>query len=75
MDMELVVKNAVRGVMEGGTIREAGFTEFVRSLKRMIRRQKAAPASLDDMLEAMLQAGEATIRATDAAARNMRDKR
>ena len=46
MDMELVVKNAVLGVMEDGTIHEAGFTDFVRSVTRMVRRQKVHPCQL-----------------------------
>lgn len=74
MDMELIVKNAVRGVMESGTTREAGWGDFVRSLKKLVGIQDVAPANLNAMYDNMLNAAQATLRATNKAQRRMQQQ-
>lgn len=73
MDMELIVKNAVRGVMESGTTREAGWGELLRSLKMMFRQKQRMDPSItyNDWADDMMRTIETSTGATDAAARRM----
>ena len=47
MDMELIIKNAVLGVTEGDTTREAGMDAFFRNLKRLFRKK---PITIDELM-------------------------